>query len=219
MHLKILHQTNHYIVVIKPAGTLSVPARFSHDERPVVGKILETQLNQQIYPVHRLDFEVSGVMIYALDQKLHQLLSMAFEKHEVQKTYRAVAENPDNNFEWQHWKSLLVKGKKRTFEAPYGKSSHTKAKCISNLKNNCSLWELKPITGRSHQLRFELMKHQHVIVGDKLYGSKIVFKENQIALCSTKIEIPNSLQVHPWNLEGFYELNENEIAQLLPSTT
>lgn len=216
MHLKIFHQTNDFIVLIKPAGVLSVPARFSHDNRPVLGKILEEKLNKKIFPVHRLDFEVSGVMIYGLNPKIHQILSIAFEKHEIQKTYHAVTENNESNLEWQEWKSHLQKGKKRTFEAPHGKLSITRAKCLKNLSNSKSLWELRPITGRSHQLRFELMKHHHVIIGDILYGAKFQFKENQIALCSKKIEFPENVQSYWKDLHNCYELSPEDLARELP---
>lgn len=221
MQLTILNKTEHLIVVVKPAAMLSVPARFNTDERLVLGKLLEQQFGTQIFPVHRLDFEVSGIMLYALHPGLHRELSMAFEAHEIQKTYHALAENHEGNLDIQQWHSILVKGKKRAFEAPYGKKSITQAQCLKNFpapgdsKKILSLWKLSPKTGRSHQLRFEMMKHLHPIVGDKLYHSNYGFGVNHIALCATSIILPESLQKAPWHLESTYALSSDIYDQLL----
>lgn len=221
---KILSTYPEFVVVQKPAGMLSVPARDKNDQRPVLGKLLEQELAQQIYPVHRLDFEVSGIMLYALTPSMHKILSLGFEHHQIHKTYMAIGENhhpvTNNNPDEQElleWKSLLLKGKKRTYEAAYGKVSLTFAKHCENFYINnhpVSRWQLSPKTGRSHQLRYEMMKHQHLILGDKLYGSNFALREHQIALVSTKITLPVELTLAPYNLSASFELKEDLLAQL-----
>ncbi len=218
MSYKILNFFPEFVVVFKPAGMLSVPARDSNDPRQVLGKLLELELNRQIFPVHRLDFEVAGIMLYALTPSMHKILSLGFEHQKIHKTYLAIAERHSQNFELQEWKSLLIKGKKRTFEAPYGKASLTHAQTLENLTFNAhkiSRWKLSPLTGRSHQLRYEMMKHQHVILGDTLYGSTLKRKENQISLVSIQITLPLELTQPPHNLPALFTLGTDQIDQAL----
>ena len=59
-----------------------------------------------------------------------------------------------------------MRGKRRTFEAAHGKESLTLARVKPNQN-----WELRPVTGRPHQLRFEMVKHGFPIEGDVLYGA------------------------------------------------
>lgn len=194
----IIWQNEHFIFVDKPAGMLSVPARFSDDARPVLGKILEQVLNIQIFPIHRLDFEVSGSMLFAKTAQAHRAASQWFEQKKIQKTYLAISafniaknkilapqdatlSNAEycNIFLTQYpvntlltWNSLIVKGKKRTFEAPYGKTAQTQATLLDYTQKKEYLfmfWKLSPLTGRSHQLRFELFKRNMPILGDDLY--------------------------------------------------
>jgi tRNA pseudouridine32 synthase/23S rRNA pseudouridine746 synthase len=218
MPYKILNQYPGLVVVYKPSGVLSIPARDKNDTRPVLGRMLEVDLKQTIFPVHRLDFEVSGIMLYALNAVTHKALSLAFEHQEIHKTYMAIAENHEKHQDLQEWKSLLLKGKKRTYEAPYGKPSVTHAQLLENFtyKNKLvSRWKLSPLTGRSHQLRYEMMKHQHTIIGDKLYGSQISYKENSIALLSYQIELPEKLTLPPFSLPKLLKLEADQINQAL----
>ena len=211
--LTIIEQTEHIIVVIKPAGMLSVPARTSNDPRPVLGKILEQELKRQIYPVHRLDEEVSGIMLYALSASAHKFFSQCFENHLIEKTYLALSSGHHQLNQPEEWQSLLMRGKKRAYEAPFGKKSITFARCLKNLSYQnqpTSLWKLFPKTGRGHQLRFELFKHQHPIIGDSLYGSTLSWEiPNAIALVSTEILLPASCTQAPWNLSNTYRYLEH----------
>lgn len=216
MHYKILKTFPEFIVVLKPHGMLSIPARDKNDQREVLGKLLELELNTQIFPVHRLDFEVAGIMLYALSPNMHKLLSLAFERQEIHKTYLAYAENHAANLEPQEWKSVLLKGKKRTYEAAFGKPSTTIAQGLENIfgVNNVkySKWKLSPLTGRSHQLRYEMMKHGHTILGDQLYGSKIDIGLKRIALFSISIQLPKTIHA-----DGHLSLDSEEVKQLTSS--
>lgn len=220
MLYKIIEHYTEFVVVLKPAGMLSVPARDVNDERKVLGRLLEADLQQQIFPVHRLDFEVAGLMIYALNAVMHRTLSMAFEQHHVFKTYIALAEKFSSNLDKQEWKSLLLKGKKRTYEAPYGKTSITYAQTLENFfinNQSISKWQLNPHTGRSHQLRYEMMKHGHAILGDQLYGSRYKLNTHQIALISAQIILPTNIFQNSNTLPTTFKLSDELVSQLLPS--
>ncbi len=188
--LKIVFQNEHAVIVDKPAQWLSIPGRTQADKRPVLGKLLEQSLAKKVFPVHRLDAEVSGLILFALTPDFHSAASSLFENKTVQKTYQAITEL--RNFELNKtmtWTCKIFRGKKRSFEAAHGKESITKATVV--LMGDAYLeWRLMPITGRSHQLRFELARHDAPIVGDSLYGSKLPWNEPGIALRSIQIDLP-----------------------------
>lgn len=191
--LNILARSEDLIAVEKPAGTLSVPGRFADDPRPCLGTHLQKTLGRQIFPVHRLDFEVGGPMLYALTSVGQSKANAWFENHLIVKKYEALSEKTAPPMPaLVDWHSVLVKGKKRAFEAPYGKPALTKARCLEILAlggNSYSRWELYPISGRSHQLRYELAKHCGPIWGDKLYGATQVFAPDSIALSCVELDL------------------------------
>ncbi len=126
-------------------------------------------------------------------------------KKEVKKSYSALTENqtfrhiPANienpraalalkigdSFEW---KARILRGKRRAYESSLGKDSLTCAQFLGYDGKNYLRWDLQPITGRAHQLRFDLSRHGFPIIGDVLYGSSELFKEHAIALHSYKID-------------------------------
>ena len=198
--LKIVFQNEHFVVIDKPHGMLTVPARTGDaDPRACAGRLLETMTGGQIFPVHRLDFEVGGLVIFARNATSHREASRWFEKHLVQKTYEAVATRqngatfvetvtaPDRPLIWE---AKLVRGKKRAFEAAHGKESLTRAWFVENLVlsgTEAELWRLEPVTGRSHQLRWEMQRHGRPILGDILYGGNPLPRQNTIALRAVQI--------------------------------
>jgi tRNA pseudouridine32 synthase/23S rRNA pseudouridine746 synthase len=204
MTLKIIFQNENFVVLDKPAMALSVPSRLGErDERPVVGHLLQTQLGAQIFPCHRLDFEVSGLLLYALNARAHGLANKWFERRKVKKIYYAMSGGDLSSFEkfkgGELWKSKIVRGKKRSFEADHGDPAETFVRTLEFDEALGLKWKLEPITGRSHQLRFEMAKHGFPIDGDVLYGSQRPFACEGIALRASEIHFN---QVAPEELLG-----------------
>ena len=174
MEIKIIFQNEFVVVANKPSGSLSTPARDAQDPRPCLGIELQKHLGQQIFPVHRLDFEVSGLLLFAKTKASHKECQSWFENSVVKKTYEALTlpgqQDPQTFKESTLWRSKLAKGKRRAFEAPHGKESLTEASLIASDAAGFWRWSLSPLTGRSHQLRFEMTKHGFPILGDELYG-------------------------------------------------
>lgn len=188
----VVFENFNFLAVDKPAGWLSVPSRLgAADERPCAGRWLEEKFGR-LWPVHRLDEEVSGLLLFARTAEAHRVASMAFEGREVHKTYEAFTEGradsgwkPGQSFEW---KSRLMRGKKRAYEADYGKEAVTQAKWLGiDEVSGLLRWELHPLTGRSHQLRFELAKRGYPIAGDALYGAKAAWPTGGVALRSVAL--------------------------------
>lgn len=163
--------------------------------------MLQRQLGQ-VYPVHRLDFEVSGLVLYALTPEAHRAANGWWETRSVVKFYEALTHNlkisePGTN--WETWTSKLIRGKRRAYESPVGQEAITEAKCtmVTNLNLR---WSLKPLTGRGHQLRYELAKRGFPILGDVLYGAAETKTPHVIFLRAVKLELKDVPQRDHWGL-------------------
>lgn len=170
--MKIVFRNEHFVAVDKEPGCLTVPARQESDPRPVLGRELEKELEVTIWPVHRLDAEVSGLVLFALNAESHRQASLEFEARRVKKTYQAFSAPAD--FEVGRrgtWKAKILRGKKRAYENPKGKLAVTDFEVVGTGSAGEIEWRLFPQTGRSHQLRWELFRHESPILGDSLYGS------------------------------------------------
>jgi len=212
--LKIVFENESFVIVDKPGGTLSVPSQWGQeDPRPVLSILLQDQLNQRLWPVHRLDFEVSGLVILAKSERPHRMANEWFESREIHKVYEAwgVGSAPATGF--FEWHSMLHRGKKRSFESPHGKLAVTRAFWLKTLPaKNVPLqqWALDPLTGRPHQLRVEMAKHQNPILGDELYGETHTFLPEVIALRAVKLDFKNCSSAIKLGLPEFLEIPKIE---------
>lgn len=177
-----------FVAADKPPGWLSVPSRWgAADERPCLGRILEAHLGVRLWPLHRLDEEVTGLVLFARDASAHAEASRWFEHGLVDKHYEAFTElagAAPPPFE-DTWRSRLLRGKKRAYESPHGKPCETRARLVGEEEvagSRVLSWELQPLTGRPHQLRVELARHGHPILGDVLYGAHRSLPGGSIAL-------------------------------------
>lgn len=169
--IRRVFENDNWLVAHKPAGWLTTPAREKDDPRPCLGRQLQEEVGRQIYPVHRLDFEVAGLVLFAKTAEAHKVGQRWFETGAVIKTYRArtvKGREPAPN-EWAEWRTKLLRGKRRAYFSPQGKESVTRARVV-DARAEFWLWELQPLTGRPHQLRVELARNGSPILGDELYG-------------------------------------------------
>lgn len=167
--IPILYQDDDCVAVLKPCGVAAVP------ERAGDGSCLSAQLSQQlgrrVYPVHRLDKEVSGAILYALTPEAHRFLNGAFERRLVRKTYLAVVHGSPDPAEGVISRPLREFGSGRMgVDDARGKPSETRYRVLQR-RPGFSLVELQPFTGRRHQLRVHLYSVGHPIAGDTRYGA------------------------------------------------
>lgn len=209
--LSIVFRNEHLVVIDKPALVLSVPGRFQDDPRRVAGRELEQQLAVRVWPVHRLDYEVSGLMLFALTAEAHRESNHVFEKRDVEKTYQAFTEKVSSYIQGrQNWRRKILRGKKRSYESPHGEWAETDAEMTNG--GSWSEWRLFPRTGKPHQLRLELALQGYPILGDQLYGSKVDWPLAGIALRAIslrfprlfceKFQLPETLEVPLLETEG-----------------
>ncbi|MBM3630894.1 MAG: RNA pseudouridine synthase [Alphaproteobacteria bacterium] len=163
---QIIDNNENFVVLNKSAG-ISVQGG-TNSKKNLIDIFSRSEIFQGIkpYSVHRLDKETSGVLIIAKNRETAQLLTSLFRLRKVHKTYLAIChgELEKNSGEWDDDLIRFDNGKKIIEPAK------TIYKVLD--KNSiCSLVEMKPITGRKHQLRKQLYAIGHSIYGDKKYRS------------------------------------------------
>lgn len=171
--LRILHEDDAIVVLEKPEGLLSVATDF--ENRATVHAMLKRQFhNRRVYPVHRLDRETSGVMMFAYSEEARDKIKSQFEQHTIDKTYFAIVEK-EMKMGKGTWESFLEEDDfyyvKSTNDSRSGKLAITHYEVLKSEKNR-SLLRLKPQTGRKNQLRVHCSEDGHPIVGDKKYGAQ-----------------------------------------------
>ena len=143
--------------------------------------------------VHRLDKDTSGILLISRNRKVAEILLEKFKNKEINKTYLALISGIPTKKSGEINLPLIKKyqGKnEKIYVDENGKEAITKYKILSS-KNNISMVELKPITGRTHQLRVHMKEIGHAILGDYKYGKKGQNDFKRLGLHAFKIEILN----------------------------
>ncbi|MBX2812441.1 MAG: RluA family pseudouridine synthase [Myxococcales bacterium] len=175
--LPIVREDPRWVVVNKPSGLLSVPAKDPSITDNVRARVAK------LYPhargpltVHRLDMETSGALLLALDPEAHRDLSLQFQERTVSKRYIAVVEGVVTSDEGLIELPLRLDIDRRPFQIvdhQLGKYARTKWQVLQR-EQDCTRVLLIPQTGRTHQLRVHCAHPEglgHPILGDRLYGN------------------------------------------------
>ncbi len=179
--LLVVHASERYVIIDKPAGLLSVPGKGEANQDCVPARV------RAMFPhatgplvVHRLDMDTSGLLVVALDPDTQRDLSAQFEQRAVEKHYIALVDG-------------VVQVETGTIDVPVrpdltnrpvqviDPSHHRPAVTswrILSLETDRTRLELTPITGRTHQLRVHCAHIGHPILGDVLYGPQPATSES-----------------------------------------
>lgn len=187
MELRILCENKDYVVCIKPSGLLSQAGK--PGESTMIS-LLQEQLGGEIYPVHRLDREVAGVMVYARTSRAAATLSQAIQNGSMKKEYLAVVKGTPAS-EAGTFEDLLLhdKGKNKSYVVKRLRGGVKKAKLSYRLlktEEAKSLVQIRLFTGRTHQIRVQFSSRGLPLVGDGRYGGG----SGKIALWSVRLTFP-----------------------------
>ena len=166
----ILYSDATIVVVNKPSGMLSIPDRYD-PAAPVLLDSLEGDFGE-LFVVHRIDKDTSGVLVYARDAEAHRVLNRQFATREVEKSYLALVRGRTENDEWECDLPLLVDADRqhRTIVSlRHGKEALSRFETIERFRDY-SLVRVKPETGRTHQIRVHCAATEYPIAADPLYG-------------------------------------------------
>ena len=204
-YLDILYEDEHLLVLNKQSGLLSVPGRHEH-----LKDCLESRV-QSRYPtastIHRLDMETSGILVMALSKEIHGHIGRQFEHRRTEKTYIARVAGHMAKEEGEVDLPLICDWPNRPrqmVDFERGKQALTRWRVLEREDGNITRLELKPVTGRSHQLRVHCQQMGHSILGDPFYASDEVKAMTE------------RLQLHAHSLTLFHPVKKEKVTFTSP---
>lgn len=170
MQIDILYEDDHYVIINKPSGLLSIPDRHNATI-PSAAAWLRSRY-PSIYILHRLDKETSGVLCFAKDEETHRYTSQLFEHRHLKKFYSGIVYGtlsiPEGRIEDPIMEHPVIKGK-MMIHHKQGKPSVTDYKTLESF-GLFSFMRFDIHSGRTHQIRIHMQNAGHPIVCDALYG-------------------------------------------------
>jgi len=175
---EIILENEHFIVINKPPGLLSIPDR---EGKEISLKQLLQQKYGEIFTVHRLDRETSGIIVFAKDAETHKFLSQAFEERTVEKYYVGIVTG-------------TLPDKQKTIDAPITENMVKRGVMIIHKRGKPAITDYTVLeefgkfsflqfqihTGRTHQIRVHMQYLGHPLVCDELYGDGLPVKLSSI---------------------------------------
>ncbi len=212
--MTVLYEDDALIVCVKPAGALS-----EKSEKPNMISMIASHTGAEPYPVHRLDRETGGVMVYAKTKQAAAALSEQIRQGSFEKRYLAVAQGVFEEKSGEMTDLLFRdKLKNKTFVVDRERAGVKTAKleyAVLDEKNGFSLAEILLHTGRTHQIRAQFSSRKHPLYGDRKYGGC----SGDLALFAYSLEFTHPLSgeklkleylpdfsIPPWNI---FEYNKD----------
>jgi len=177
--LEIIYQDDDLVAINKPHGLLVHRSSIANDATEFALQLLRDQLNQKVFPAHRLDRKTGGVLLFALSKDVEKLMQLQFQENLVDKKYLAIVrghttdageidyplrkENGTLQEAFTKYKTLA----RAELDVPLG----------SHPTSRYSLVEANPQTGRMHQLRKHFSHIFNPIIGDRTHGCN---KQNKL---------------------------------------
>jgi len=211
MSFAVLFSDNHLLAVEKPAGLPIVPDE-SGDESlfDLARSWVETEFNKPgrafLGVVHRLDRPVSGVVLFARTSKAASRLAPQFKGRTAKKLYLGVCagELPESEGRLEHWllKDRATNRVRVSQEGREGaKLAATSWRVLAHERGH-SLVELRPETGRSHQLRVAMATLGAPLLGDLKYGASEPLSDKSIALHARSLAVEHPTLREPLELRA-----------------
>jgi 23S rRNA pseudouridine1911/1915/1917 synthase len=174
---QVVHRDDDLVIVDKPAGLLTAPTPES--DRSNLQSALARELGRQIYLVHRLDLETSGLLVFALTDEANRALAARFREHDVDRVYLAALAG-------------VLAEDERTVDLPLaGKRAVTHVSVVERFAA-ATLVRCRLETGRTHQIRLHAQHLGHPVLHDARYGAPTSIDPPRMALHATVLGI-----VHP----------------------
>lgn len=170
--LHVVHRDDHILILSKPSGLLTVPGK------PAAHADCLERRAREHFPtatiVHRLDMDTSGVLVMALTPEVHRHLGLQFERRKTEKSYTARVWGKISAPCGQVSAPLICdwpNRPKQMVDVERGRAAETNWEVIA-YEDGVTRVRLRPVTGRSHQLRVHMLTLSHPILGDNLYAHR-----------------------------------------------
>lgn len=185
----ILYQDDDLLVIDKASGLLSVPGKGEGKQDSLITRL--QAVLPQVRLVHRLDCDTSGVIIFALTPQAQAHLGQQFEHRKTQKRYVALIAGHPAEAQGRIDLPLCVdwpNRPKQHVDHEIGKPAQTDWKVLRPEGENTRV-VLKPLTGRSHQLRVHMLEMGHPILGDPLYATGAALEHPRLMLHAEELRL------------------------------
>ncbi|MDY0092543.1 MAG: RluA family pseudouridine synthase [Candidatus Vecturithrix sp.] len=170
--ISILFENDDLLVVEKPEGIATIPER--QKEKECLLGLVSASVAHKLYIVHRLDKEVSGVLVFAKHAAAHKNLNEQFNQRKIQKTYMAVTHGVIERAIHRIDTPIRQFGSGRMgIDLKQGKPCITEFSVTQRFEAY-TLVKIHPLTGRRHQIRVHFYSIGHPLVGDSRYGEKSI---------------------------------------------
>ena len=188
--MEILYRDNEIAVCVKPVGISS------EDGDNSLPALLRAELGGDIFPLHRLDLNVGGIMVYARTKSAAARLSKTIQDGDMVKEYRCLVHGiPPQSGDWQDllWKDS---SKNKVFVVKRERKGVKQARLEYRrlTDGESSLVRIRLHTGRSHQIRVQFSSRGYPLVGDHKYGARDQAPAPHLFSC--KISFPFRGEVH-----------------------
>lgn len=202
---EILYEDDELVAVNKPAGMLTIPDR--EQARSLKDALIEKYGN--IFTIHRLDKDTSGLVLFAKNESSHKFYSAAFEKRDIEKYYTAVVSGQPREDSGELTGPIMEHTLQKGIMVVHrnGKPSHTSFRVLEKHRS-FSLVEFRLHTGRTHQIRVHAKDAGFPIACDPLYGDgqgiKLSMIKKKFRLSKSEDEerpILNRLALHAHRLK------------------
>lgn len=216
--LTVLFEDNHCLAVLKPAPLLTqgVPPGV-----PTLEAMVKAYLKERYHKAgnvylgipHRLDRPVSGVIVFARNTKAAGRLAEQFQKRQVTKVYWAAVEGDvqPNEGTWHDWLLKLpeqARAERVAPETPSAREAILSYRCLRRVAG-CTVLEIRPETGRMHQIRVQTAVRGWPVRGDMVYGSQMPFgppaelpRERVIALHARELTFLHPIRYEPITVQA-----------------
>jgi 23S rRNA-/tRNA-specific pseudouridylate synthase len=171
-------------------------------------RLAEAARGERLWPVHRLDRETSGLVLFARTAQVHRTLSLAFESRNVEKRYLAQVAPPPSATEGALESTLVAARRGFMREArpgEHGVLAQTGYRVLKTAADR-ALVELRPITGRTHQLRLQLAALGSPIVGEPHYRRleplTVALPASRLWLHAARVALAHPLDGSPLVIEA-----------------
>lgn len=230
MELEIIYQDEFLVVINKPHGLLVHRSKIARDVEEFALQILRDQIQQPVYPAHRLDRKTSGLLIFALNKDVLKAMNQIFQDNAIKKEYVALVRG------WTPEEFTIDKALPKENGTIQEALTHFKTlECIEKpwemgrfKTSRYALIKSFPVTGRMHQIRRHLNHFRHPIIGDRPHGCnkqnkflKEKFDISTMYLHALKVEFNHPISGKPMVLKAplseEFRLAKEEIFQFTTS--